>query len=147
MDGWYPGGRMFKAPSGAKMTVVWLPIWQQTVFTKSCFDSRQQYTKIGDNYKLPFLWRIARSPDVQKRSAVFLRFVSCSLWLPLCLYSVFSHATSYQASQKMHIHTGDTALYSIAQLDDLCHLYLDFCFDHLVGNGNPIQAYVTEVSE
>ena len=26
----------------------------------------------------------------------------------------------------------------IAQLDDLCHLNLDFCVDHLVGDGNPI---------
>ena len=26
----------------------------------------------------------------------------------------------------------------IAQLDDLCHCYLDFCDDHLVGGGNPI---------
>ena len=30
----------------------------------------------------------------------------------------------------------------IAQLDDLCHCYLDFCDDHLVGGGNPIQADV-----
>ena len=63
--------------------MVWLPIW-----TAKGFVSRQQYTKIGENYKLPFLWRIAGNPDFYKRSVVF------------------SHATSYKASQKMHIHTG-----------------------------------------
>ena len=92
---------VYRASYGANKFVARLPIW-----TAKGFVSRQQYTKIGENYKLPFLWRIAGNPDFHKRSVVFLRFVSCSLWISISLYSVFSHATSYKASQKMHIHTG-----------------------------------------
>ena len=102
MDGWMVSGllEVYRAYYSAKKIVVRLPIW-----TAEDFVSRQQYTKIGENYKLPFLWRIAGNPDFHKRSVVFLRFVSCSLWISISLYSVFSHATSYKASQKMHIHT------------------------------------------
>ena len=110
MDGWMDGIRVV---GGIEHLMVLKSFWfgcrfeQRKVFAGSCFDCRQQYKKIGGNYKLPlcilnlhtrdqsrikcgvssqryicpFLWLIAQNSDFHDRIALFLRFVSGSLFV------------------------------------------------------------------
>ena len=105
---WYPGGwrYIYRASYGAKKFVVWLPIWTAKGFHRKLL---WQQTTVHQNWReLQITFSVAHCGESRfsQEKCRFLRFVSCSLWISISLYSVFSHATSYKASQKMHIHTG-----------------------------------------
>ena len=96
MDGWVVSRwlEVYRASYSAKILWFGCRFEQRTVFTESCFDSRRQYTKIGKNSKLPFLWchmaHCAESKFSQEKCRIFTFCLLLSLAPSLSLQCIFS---------------------------------------------------------